>query len=135
MRKYLSLYALALVLFSILVYYFHTEILETLANSSPLSLYKVYLFNFIFSLFLCIGAVMLSYNKKYSDQIGFLYLASVVLKMIFFFLVFYKPIFKAEAFTNAQTYNLLIPIVLFIIFEVILIGKSLKNITTLKNDD
>ncbi len=134
MIKRISLKIIFFVLVSLVVYFLHTIGLSNLASHSPISLIQVYIFNTVFTVFLCVTAIVLSKTEKYADQIGFLYLGSVVLKVIFFFLLFYKPIFKSDDFTNIEIFNLLIPIILFLIFEVVVISKILNNKPALKND-
>ena len=134
MIKKISLYSIAFILFSGILYIVHTVGLSHIADQSPISLKNIYIFNTGFSILLCIAFILLSENQKFSDQLGFLYLGSVVLKIIGFCLVFYKPIFKTDSYTNIESVNLLIPIMLFLFLEVFFISKILKNIHPLKND-
>lgn len=127
MIKRLSVYGIVLILFPIFIYYLHSNVLVNIAAEASVPLNRVYLFNGIFSFLICVTALYLTKSKTYSDQIGFLYLASVVLKLISFFLIFYKPVFKVDALTNTQIANLLIPIMLFLVFEVVLIRNLLNN--------
>ena len=60
-------------------------------------------------------------------------MVSIVLKMILFFVVFYKQIFTGQAFTNTEGIKLLIPIILTLLVEIFFIRKILKNIGALKN--
>jgi len=134
MIKQRGLYSIIFILFSLVGYYVHTGVFVSLANQAPFSLQSVYLYHGVFSFLLFIIFLALLNNKKFKDQLGFLYLGSVALKIIGFCLIFYKPIFKAEPFTNKESFNLLIPIVLFLILEVFFISKLLNKKTPLKND-
>ncbi|TBN03897.1 hypothetical protein EYD45_07695 [Hyunsoonleella flava] len=132
--KQIRLYGILLALVSLFIYYLHVHVFVSISDKSPVPLDVIYLFNGAFSLLTCSTVLYLSNQQKYNDQIGFLYLASVVLKLVLFFLIFYRPIFKTDAFTNTESVNLLIPIILFLIIEVILIRKLLNKNSHLKNE-
>ncbi|WP_299761685.1 DUF6168 family protein [uncultured Dokdonia sp.] len=134
MIKQLSLYSIIFVLFSFAGYYIHTTVFTSLANQAPFSLQDVYLYHGVFSLLLCAIFLALLNSKKFKDQLGFLYLVSVALKIMLFCIAFYTPIFKTDSFTNTEAANLLIPIGLFLILEVFFISKLLNKIAPLKND-
>ena len=93
MIKQIGVYLIGFGLLSLIGYNVHTILLSQVANESPVSLKKVYLFYGIFSLMLCTQLFLLSKKEKFKDQLGFLYLVSVALKIILFCFVFYKYIF------------------------------------------
>lgn len=134
MIKKLGLYNITFILFSFAGYYLHTKGLAGMANQTPISLAEVYLYHGVFSFLLCAIFSFLSNTKKFRDQLGFLYLVSVALKIIVFCFVFYTPIFKTDSFTKMESANLLIPMGLFLILEVFFISKTLNNMSHLKND-
>lgn len=134
MIKKISLYVISFILFSVVAYYLHAIGLVSISNQTPIALSGLYLFHASFSIVLFSVIMFLSENQKYRDQLGFLYIASVVLKLILFFSIFYRPIFKSDAFTNIEGVNLLVPIILFLILEVFLIVKLLNNNSPSKND-
>lgn len=133
MIKQIGVYSISFILVSLIGYYLHIFLFPKVAIESPIPLRQVYTFFSVFSLVVCSQLLVLSKSEKYKDQLGFLYLVSIVLKIILFFIVFYKQIFKGEAFTNIEGINLLIPIILILYLEVFFIGKLLKNIRPLKN--
>ncbi len=134
MIKQLSIYFINFTLVSLIGFYFHTIVLSQLADQSPISLKEVYTFFGGFSLLVCTTLLLLLSNtEKFKDQLGFLYLVSVALKIILFCIVFSKYIFTASSFTNKETINLLIPMILILVLEVFFTSKLLNNSSPLKN--
>lgn len=133
MIKQLGLYVIGFGLLSLISYYLHISLFPKIASESPILLSEVYAFFGTFSLVVCAQLFFLSNTEKFKDQLGFLYLVSIALKMILFFFVFYKQIFTKGSFTNTESINLLIPIILILILEVFFIGKLLKNTSVSKN--
>lgn len=133
MIKLLGVYSVSFLLVSLIGYYSHIFLFPKITIESPIALSRVYAFFSVFALAVCVQLLVLSKTEKFKDQVGFLYLVSIVLKMILFFVVFYKQIFTGEALTNTEGINLLIPIALTLFLEVFFIRKLLKNIGALKN--
>ena len=134
MIKQLKMSLIGFVLISILVFYIHAHGFVKFAQNSPIALINLYMFFNMFSILLMFGLSRLK-NTKFQDQIGFVYLFSVAVKIILFCLVFYNPIFKTKAFTNIESINILIPIALTLFFEIFFMSKMLKNLSGLKNLD
>lgn len=133
MIKQIGVYSISFLLLSVISYFLHIFLFPKITIESPIPLSQVYTFFSVFAFVVCVQLFILSKTEKFKDQLGFLYLVSIVLKMILFFVVFYKQIFTGEAFTNIEGINLLIPIALTLFLEVFFIRKLLKNIGTLKN--
>lgn len=133
MIKQSSVYILAFTLSLLLAFYIHQLILSEFGIQLPFSLNKAYLFHGGFSLLVCVNLLFLSRMEKFKDQIGFFYLLSVAVKIVFLFIVFNKEIFSDDSFTQQESINLLIPMFLALILEVFFISKLLKNANPLKN--
>ncbi len=130
MTKKLVLYILISILILIIGYYIHTVVFSQFASKSSISLKKVYIFFGGFSSLLCLSFLLLYRRNKFKDQLGFLYLASVGLKIILFSIIFSKQIFiEDSSFPRQSALNLLIPIVLMLASEVFIISKLLNNST------
>lgn len=134
MIKQLAVYITSFILLSFIGYNVHAMLLANTIDTLPFSLNQAYVFHTVFSLLLCIVFLLLSKGSKYNDQLGFLYLVSVALKIVLFCVVFNEPIFGEKALTKAESVNLLIPMFLFLILEAIIIIKLLNNLTPIKND-
>ena len=130
MMKKLILYLITSLLFLIISFYVHTTLFQTFASRSTISLIYVYTFFGLFSLVLCVSFLIFYHKKKFKDQLGFLYLASVALKIVLFSLIFGKQIFIVDSPSPRQTaVNLLIPILLTLFVEVFMTSKILNNST------
>ena len=91
------------------------------------SLNKIYKFHLIFSLLLCTNFRLLLAVNKFSSQLGFLYLGSLMLKLCLFCVIFYKPIFTEENLTQAARISLLIPALLFLLTETFFVARILNS--------
>ena len=113
---------------------FHSYFLDSVSVELPFPLLSVYLFHASFSIVLCIGFLSMYQMEKFKNQIGFLYMASVVVKAILFCIIFSNYLFKEGSFTRIEAASLLIPLFLFLFFEVFFITKLLKNLGEIKNE-
>lgn len=105
----------------------HALFLEKQEIMLPFSLKKVYLFHLGFSLLVCTNFQLLSTVNKLSEQLGFIYLATLILKIILFSIIFYQPIFKEENLLQTARVSLLIPAIIFLLTEVIFVAKILNK--------
>lgn len=115
--------------------FLHKNIIADSANELPFPLSEVYLFNGIFSVVLCFGLRWLGASQKFADQLGFLYLASVVLKAFVFLIVFNTYLFNGESFTNSEAISLLCPLIIALIFEVFFLSILLSQKRVAKNEE
>ena len=120
---YLSVFA---VLF-VLGLYTHQYYINKTQVALIFSLQKVYLFHAVFSFLICGVFYLMSYKEKLSQQLGFIYLAALVLKIVVFCAVFYNPILTTETLPKSNSVSLLIPIAIFLIAEVYFIANILNR--------
>tara|TARA_B110000091_G_scaffold138047_1_gene147609 strand:- start:110 stop:514 length:405 start_codon:yes stop_codon:yes gene_type:complete len=119
-----------LLLFAILFFVgFHTHvfILEKTQIELPFSLQKIYLFHAVFSTVLCVNFVIFSRVDKVFQQIAFIYLATILLKIILFCTIFYKPLFAEESLTKQHAISLLVPLFLFLSTEAFFVIQILNT--------
>ncbi len=133
MIKQLGIHFVSFTILSLTGFYLHKIILSQITINLPFSLKEVYTFYAGFSLLLCTSFLLLSRTEKFKDQLGFLYLVSVALKIILFCIIFREYIFTQDSFTEQESINLLIPMILMLVLEVFFISKLLKNTRPLKN--
>lgn len=91
------------------------------------SLKNVYLFHAVFSLLVCIVFGILSSKEKFFQQLGFIYLGVLILKIVVFSIVFYNPVLSVENLSKTDSAALLIPIAIFLIAEVYFVAKILNK--------
>ena len=121
-------YALLAGLVFVLSFYTHNYALWTLERATPYDLQAIYLFHLIFSGLICIAFELLySLSTHYKDQLGFIYLGTLVLKIVLFYVVFRGFLFSEVALSRADSLSLLIPLFIFLFFEVFIIAKILNR--------
>jgi len=125
-RRIITLPLIFLFLFFV-SFYTHAFLLQKTGIKLPFNLEKIYLFHAVFSSVLCLNFVIFSTVDKVFQQISFIYLATIVLKILFFCTIFYKPIFVEESLTNPQAISLLIPLFLFLSTEAFFVIKILNT--------
>ena len=127
MLKRTLIYALTFIALFLLGYYSHKAIIEAKQLPLVFSLQKSYLFHAIFSFLICVIFAFLSLKDKLFQQLGFIYLGALTLKIILFCIVFYNPIITASDLSKTDSISLLIPIAIFLITEVYFIAKILNR--------
>ncbi len=134
MMKAVVFYLSSFLVLFVLFYVLHANVFVNLAKASPIQLEALYGFHCAFTLLLTLGLALLHFSNKLEGQLGFLYLASMVFKIILFCLVFKNHIFNTQSFTNTESANLLIPMFLALLFEILFLSKLLNKWSASKND-
>ena len=122
MLKSILIYCITFLVVSVLIFLVHSNFVESLTYS----LKNVYMFFAVSSFIICTLFKLGSGNKKIKDQLGFIYLAAVVVKLAFFGVIFYDSVFT-EPLTMKLRISLLIPLFSLLIFEVFFISKILNQ--------
>ena len=105
----------------------HNHFLEENQVLLHFSLKKVYLFHLGFSMLICINFKLLSSVNKIVDQLGFIYLGTLLLKIVLFSIIFYQSIFTEEELSKISRISLLIPALIFLLTEAIFVSKILNK--------
>lgn len=127
MIKNILLYSFVFFSIFFLCFSMHELFLEKQEIILSFSLKRVYLFHLSFSLLVCTNFQLLSTVNKFSEQLGFIYLTTLVLKIILFSIIFYQPIFKEENLPQTARISLLIPAIIFLLTEAFFIIKILNK--------
>ena len=127
MNSKIILYPFIFIVLFFLGYNLHSFFLEKLTILLPYNLQKIYLFNAGFSAIVCVNFVLLSSVDKVYQQLGFIYLGTLFLKILLFCGFFYKSLFAEESLTNQEAISLLIPIFVFLLTEVIIVIKMIHK--------
>jgi len=128
--KYTGLFALIIVL----VFLIHHYILSSTEVALPFSLLLVYVFHGLFSIGLIFLFYSLEHTNRFKGQLGFIYLISVVVKAVLFFVVFSRVMFNDQASTKIEAASLLTPLLIGLCFEVFVLSKMLKIEPSIKNE-
>lgn len=126
MVKNLVTYILIFTIVGVSTYLLHNNFIEEKNISLPFSLKKVYLFFVLFSLVICFLFKVGSVINKIKEQLGFIYLGTIIFKIIVFAVIFYKSVFEVDL-TNAQRIALIIPMAIFLFIEVFFVAKILNK--------
>ncbi|WP_347373654.1 DUF6168 family protein [Aequorivita sp. Q41] len=128
LQKKILQYTLLCALVLIVGYFVHYAILTYFQVEHPFTLWKIYLFQGIATLILCASFEVISQkSQKYKDQMGFLYLGAMVLKVVLFCGFFSSILFSSLVLSKLDSLSLLIPIFIFLFLEVVIIVKILNR--------
>ena len=107
--------------------YSHQFLVTHLGLKFSFSLEKIYLFHAGFSALICVNLRVISTVDKLFPQLGFIYLSTLVLKLILFALFFYTPLFTVVSFSFAEKISLFFPLFIFLLTEVLFVLKILNQ--------
>ena len=127
MNKDIFTYIITFVMLFLAGFYLHQYLLEKQAIILPFSLDKIYLFHAFFSLVICINLRLISTVDKLFSQLGFIYLGTLLIKLILFGVFFYDPILTIEKLSFLEKLSLLIPVFIFLLTEAIFVVKILNK--------
>lgn len=108
-------------------FYGHQFLLEFFGLKLSFSLEKVYLFHASFSALICVNLKVISTVDKLFSQLGFIYLSTLVIKLILFAIFFYNPLFTVDSFSSADKLSLFFPLFIFLLTEAIFVLKILNE--------
>jgi hypothetical protein len=111
----------------IISFFLHNFYIEDQQILLPFSLKKVYIFHLVFSLLICTNFLFFSKIDKVFEQLGFIYLGTILLKLTLFSIVFYKSIFNENGLSFIARLSLFIPMIIFLLTEAIFVAKILKK--------
>jgi hypothetical protein len=127
MIKVLIVYFLSFTVLFLVVQFSQEFILNQLNSTVRFKLWNVNLFFAIASLIICLHFLIFSSIKNLKPQLGFIYLPTLFIKGIIFFVAFRSSIFGLDSLTTAERLNLLIPFLLFLGLEVFFIVKIIRK--------
>ena len=128
MIKNILLYTVVFFFLFIVFFSIHSFYIENQNVILPFSLKGIYVFHFGFSLLVCSNFLFLSFFQKFSEQLGFIYLVTIVLKLLLFCILFYKPLFTEANLSFVARVSLFIPMLIFLFTEAVFIAKILKKV-------
>lgn len=127
MIKNIFLYTLVFFSLYFFSHFLHQSFIEKQKIILPFSLQKVYLFHTGFSLLVCMNLVLFSNVNKIIDQLGFIYLGTILLKLVLFSLLFYSSTIINDSLAFSARISLLIPLIIFLLTEAFFVSKILKR--------
>ena len=76
---------------------------------------------------ICLHLLLFSRIEKLRPQLGFIYLPTLFIKGILFYVIFKDSIFSIDNLTLIERLNLLIPLLIFLILEVYVVAKIINK--------
>ncbi len=127
MSKDIFRYIVVFVILFLIGFYGHQFLLNYLELKIIFSLEKVYLFHAFFSALICVNLRVFSTVDKLLPQLGFIYLSTLVLKLILFAVFFYNPLFTTDSFSLVEKGSLFFPLFIFLLTEAVFVLKILNQ--------
>lgn len=121
--------AILIVISFVVAYILHAYALGCGLFPTDCPLFLPYVYLLLFALAVVIVFTVLSRMPKMQDQLGFMYLGALLLKLFLFAVFFRNQIFAETAMDNISTAHYLAPVFLGLLCEVAFLGRILKNIT------
>lgn len=132
MNKKFLIYILSFAAGMFLIYQIHIKLFTfSIPFAKFLKLNYIYLASF--TVIVCFSLVFLHGNTKFKHRLGFLYLFSVPLKIIFFIVFFKRQFFGQNFNSTKELLNVLIVIFLTLFFETLFVSRLLNNSNAAKN--
>lgn len=125
MLKNITLFSVKLVIFSVLIFFIHIELLKKMGYLPYENLIiEAYFANTVLAIFIFSALTFL--QQKYSDQLGFLFMAGSLIKFAVFF-VFFSPQFREDGeISRLEFLSYFVPYLLALFLETLAVAKILN---------
>lgn len=127
MLKKIIIYIVVFLFVGTTSYFSHIFLLGEANTNFFSTLKEAYVFHFCFSLVLLICFRLFSKKEKLFEQLGFMYMGLLVFKIIVFVIYFYPQLLGEDALPRFYRASLLIPVIVFLLLEVIFISKIMQG--------
>jgi hypothetical protein len=125
-KKFLIFVVAFAVLFAV-VYGVQEAFINQSSQEIRFSVFDTNVFFVVTSFIICIHFEIFSNIKKLQSQLGFIYLPTLFIKGVLFFIIFKSSLFNSETLTITERLHLLIPFLLFLALEVFFITQILRE--------
>lgn len=106
--------------------FLHGFLIEKSNVSLPFSLTNIYLFFAIASSIIVTTVVLL--QKTIPNQLGYLFLTAVFIKLGLFLLIFSEHLYGENQLEKIARISIIVPLFIFLAFEGVAIGRTLKSL-------
>lgn len=127
MIKQLFVYLLAFLVAFFFIYLIQNYLIFNYLEGIRYNLFDTNLFFCLASFFICVHLLVFSHIKSLEPFLGYIYLPTLFIKGILFYLLFKDPVFNIDNLTIAERLNLLIPFFIYLLIEVLFIIKILNS--------
>ncbi|WP_040756249.1 DUF6168 family protein [Winogradskyella psychrotolerans] len=127
MIKSLAIYIVSFSILFLVIHFSQDYILSTLNSSVRFSLWDTNIFFAVASLMICVHFQFFSLIKSLETQLGFIYLPTLFIKGVLFYVAFKDSVFNIEVLNTTEELNILIPLLLFLGMEVFFVVKIISK--------
>lgn len=127
MIKALIIYVISFTVLFLALQYSQELILNHRNSSVRFELWTTNLFFALASLLICVHLQIFSSIKRLERHLGFIYLPTLFIKGILFFIAFKQSVFGIDVLSLTERVSLLIPFLLFLGLEVLFVVKILMK--------
>ncbi len=121
-------YIISFMVLFLIVHFFQDYFLNYSNAIIRFNLWDTNLFFAVASLIICVHLKFFSTMKNLQPQLGFIYLPTLFIKGILFFIMFKSSVFNLDVLSTTERLNLIIPLFLFLGLEVYFIVKIIRKI-------
>ena len=125
-KKFVIFVVAFAVLFAV-VYGVQEAFINQSSQEIRFSVFDTNVFFVVTSFIISIHFEIFSNIKKLQSQLGFIYLPTLFIKGVLFFIIFKSSLFNSETLTITERFHLLIPFLLFLALEVFFITQILRE--------
>lgn len=129
MIKSITTYLLTFLVLFVVSYNMHQYIIDKNTIHLRFAIQPIYLFFVLTSLAISLTFLVLNSIQKTREQLGFLYLGTMFLKIMLFVFVFYNSIIKIPSLSKTESLNVLIPLFIFLFLEGYFVVRLLQQNT------
>jgi len=120
--------AIVIIALAVVSYFLHIGALYMLEVQLPYDLLDFYIFGGVSSLIICLTFITLpALLPELQDKVGYMFLFTIFGKLFLWALFFKNLLFSETVFSRMERLSMLIPIFIFLIYEVLVIVKILKK--------
>ena len=127
MIKSIVVYSISFAVLFFVSLFLHQYIIESQSVDIRFQLKPIYFFFAIASSLICVTFKSFTLFEKTKEQLGFLYLFTLFIKIILFSIIFYNSIVGLKDITKIESFNLLIPLFVFLALEVAFVAVLLNQ--------
>ena len=127
MIKSLAIYLVSFSILFLIIHFSQDYILSQADSPVRFSLWDTNIFLAVASLMICVHFQFFSLVKSLETQLGFIYLPTLFIKGVLFYVAFKDSVFNIEVLNTTEELNILIPLLLFLVLEVFFVVKIISK--------
>jgi hypothetical protein len=129
MIKQIAVYLFSFSIVFLSIYLLENHFLNIYLKDIRYNLFDTNLFFCLASFFICLHLLIFSNIKLVEPFLGYIYLPTLFIKGVLFYLIFKDSVFNIDNLTTLERLNLLVPMLIYLIVEVLFIIKILNSKT------